>query len=147
MTGAEYLRQWKRANPDKVREYRRRYAKTESFRTYQAAWKKAERQWPKREAVLAKGRARYARDRDKIIAAKRGGGAGLTPKELATLLKRAKGKCAICAKPHKRLVIDHDHTTRRVRGVLCIGCNTFVGYLEKRGALLERARKYMKETK
>lgn len=34
--------------------------------------------------------------------------------------------CAVCGS-HHRLAIDHCHTTGRVRGVLCMGCNIAVG--------------------
>lgn len=45
------------------------------------------------------------------------------------------GKCAMChipAKPGKRLAIDHNHKTSRVRGLLCGICNGRVlGRLER----------------
>jgi hypothetical protein len=58
---------------------------------------------------------------------------GITPEEFAQMLLDQEGVCAICGCPPKEgkaLVIDHDHTTGKVRGALCIGCNTRVGYLE-----------------
>lgn len=35
----------------------------------------------------------------------------------------------------KNLVIDHDHTTKKFRGLLCISCNRFLGYYENSGHL------------
>jgi hypothetical protein len=136
------MRQWKLANPEKVREYRRRWHKTAAYKAYQAAYKKRLRQGPRRAEVLAKQKVRYDRNRERTIAAKRAGGAGLTPEQVAAIYRRAKGKCAICRKPHARLFIDHCHRTGAIRGVLCVGCNTFVGYLEKRKALIARAIQY-----
>lgn len=48
------------------------------------------------------------------------------------LLTEQEGKCAICGilendAPHKKLSIDHDHTTGDVRGLLCSTCNTALG--------------------
>jgi hypothetical protein len=45
------------------------------------------------------------------------------------------GKCAICGKDvdfwdGEHVVLDHDHSTNRARGVLCKKCNTSVGYFE-----------------
>lgn len=49
----------------------------------------------------------------------------LTADEYSTLLERQGGVCAICkTEPkRKRLAVDHDHKTMRVRGLLCTMCN------------------------
>lgn len=54
---------------------------------------------------------------------------GLTTEQVALAVAEQGGRCAICGKV-KRLVVDHHHATGRVRGMLCIRCNTFLGYLE-----------------
>lgn len=33
------------------------------------------------------------------------------------------GRCALCFQEHRRLVVDHDHRTGHVRGMLCGPCN------------------------
>lgn len=40
------------------------------------------------------------------------------------------GKCAICGKEKDKLCIDHDHKTGEVRGLLCIKCNSNLGWYE-----------------
>jgi len=52
----------------------------------------------------------------------------ITLVELVRLKKRAQGKCEIC-KQTRRLVIDHNHTTKKVRGMLCHKCNTMLEYI------------------
>jgi hypothetical protein len=82
---------------------------------------------------------------------------GLSLEDYEALLKRQNHRCAICRAPFdaspRRLHIDHDHATRRVRGALCFRCNIGLGnfrddptlltaasaYLERGGADVERA--------
>lgn len=48
---------------------------------------------------------------------------GLTVEAVAAILTAQGGVCAICAQPPVRPVVDHDHLTRAVRGILCHRCN------------------------
>lgn len=50
---------------------------------------------------------------------------GISTTELQALMQQAKGLCMLCRKKRK-LHIDHDHATGRVRGLLCYRCNVFV---------------------
>ena len=46
------------------------------------------------------------------------------------LLKNQDGACAICGDiPMYRLVVDHNHATGKVRGLLCRQCNLLLGLL------------------
>ena len=75
---------------------------------------------------------------------------GLTYTEYYKILKSQGGGCGICGViPQKcRLHIDHDHKTRKVRGLLCMRCNLGIskhfdedpGKLHRAGTYLERAR-------
>lgn len=46
------------------------------------------------------------------------------------MLEYQEGKCAICGKPSehfkKGLHVDHDHSTKLVRGLLCFACNSLI---------------------
>jgi hypothetical protein len=50
---------------------------------------------------------------------------GVTDAEYARLLAAQGGHCALCPNTPKtrRLHVDHDHATGRVRGLLCYVCN------------------------
>jgi Recombination endonuclease VII len=50
---------------------------------------------------------------------------GVTDAEYERLLAAQGGHCALCPNVPKtrRLHVDHDHATRRVRGLLCYRCN------------------------
>ena len=44
------------------------------------------------------------------------------------MVARQKGLCALCRRrPIERLQVDHSHDTRKLRLLLCLGCNTGFG--------------------
>ena len=47
----------------------------------------------------------------------------MTPEEYAELVIKQGAKCAICGLPFDKLVVDHNHETGKVRGLLCKQCN------------------------
>jgi hypothetical protein len=56
---------------------------------------------------------------------KRANELGVSDEEYAALLEAQHGGCAICGNPPKtrRLSVDHNHRTGKVRGLLCFRCN------------------------
>jgi hypothetical protein len=72
---------------------------------------------------------------------------GMTVDDYLMLLAQQGGCCAICrqAPIQRRLVIDHDHETGQVRGLLCSGCNVGLGNLGDTLAGLQRAVAYLQE--
>jgi len=48
---------------------------------------------------------------------------GLTPRQYIELFHSQGSVCAICKKNRKKMVVDHDHNTGIVRGILCDPCN------------------------
>lgn len=60
---------------------------------------------------------------------------GLTVQQYESLLAKQGGVCAICHRPdpgregYEHLHVDHDHATGLVRGLLCHGCNTALGFV------------------
>lgn len=50
---------------------------------------------------------------------------GITPEQYLAMSVRQGGTCAICKRPPKtrRLHVEHDHTSKRVRGLTCHNCN------------------------
>lgn len=74
---------------------------------------------------------------------------GITPEQHKKLLNMNGGKCCICnLVPQKRtLFIDHCHKTNVIRGVLCMKCNSALGFLNDDINLLKSAIKYLSEEK
>lgn len=52
--------------------------------------------------------------------------------------------CVICGSD-KELVVDHDHKTGVIRGVLCGKCNRGIGLLDDSPERLRRAAVYLEE--
>lgn len=54
-----------------------------------------------------------------------------------------KDSCAICGDYRRKLVIDHDHKTHQVRGLLCSRCNMALGQFGDEISLLRAAIRYL----
>ena len=77
----------------------------------------------------------------------------LTLDTYSQLLRSQHGLCALCGVklstlPPRTVVIDHDHTTGRVRGIVCQSCNSRLRWFDANGfasedAWRERARRYV----
>jgi len=59
------------------------------------------------------------------------------------------GKCAICGGEelghYGRLLVDHDHESKKVRALLCNECNLMVGHSEDSPDLLRAAAEYLEK--
>jgi hypothetical protein len=60
---------------------------------------------------------------------------GLDGAQYRELVREQGNTCALCDRPFVaevlQSVIDHDHITGRVRGLLCQGCNLRLGFFER----------------
>lgn len=85
------------------------------------------------------------------VNAKRLSRASEVQESVADMRKRQRSRCAICGTPEdrtpkKRLHVDHDHETSRVRGLLCSQCNTGLGQFKDDPQRLLAAIEYLKRT-
>lgn len=56
---------------------------------------------------------------------------GITQEQYDAMAQKQNQVCAICHRPPKRvLVVDHDHITGDIRGLLCDRCNVGLGWLK-----------------
>jgi len=72
----------------------------------------------------------------------------MTPEQFEALKEKQGGTCALCNKtesnPHKNLCIDHDHTTGKIRGLLCDNHNRAMGLFKDSIEDMEKAIQYLK---
>lgn len=72
---------------------------------------------------------------------------GITLDEYNTMFDNQKGRCAICNTHQdilrKRLVVDHDHNTNVVRGLLCDKCNRGLGHFNDDIEIITKAVEYL----
>lgn len=78
---------------------------------------------------------------------------GMTPEQFEQMEAAQHNLCALCQQPPKgtsrrtkRLVVDHDHETGKVRGLLCQPCNRALGWFEN-PEWSQRAREYLDRRK
>ncbi len=120
-----------------------------------------------REQVKARARAYYYENREKIRAQQNAKlkdpsfqlaarnyqlkkTFGLTPEQYDQMLAEQGGGCAICGTTNpstariKHFVVDHDHNTQKIRGLLCAKCNLGIGNLREDPEILSRAAEYLR---
>lgn len=69
---------------------------------------------------------------------------GISLSDYNEMLSQQNGKCAICLKEdNRRLAVDHCHSTRKVRGLLCSSCNISIGRMDHDLGQLKRAAAYL----
>lgn len=115
---AEYQRRWRAANADKVRSNQREYH--------------AKNKHKRRQYYI------------KCVY-------GLTPEEYEAMFEAQGRRCAACPNTTpgagRQWNVDHCHTTGKVRGILCHGCNLALGMVYDDPARLRSLADYIESKK
>lgn len=118
----------------------------EERRAYKRQWNKKNKGKYRKQELLWRAQnyerineARFTRNLKKLY--------NITRDEYEAMFVDQKGCCAICKQPqlNKRLGVDHNHQTKKIRGLLCDSCNGGIGLFRERPELLRLAIKYLKE--
>ena len=112
-----------------------------------------------KQGVLVKQYEWNRRNPDKALAIRRRHNLkklfGLTEADYNEMSERQGHACAICGKPEtsrfleriRRLAVDHNHDTGKVRDLLCSDCNRAIGMMQDSPELLEQAALYLRTHK
>jgi|SRR5580704_6607721 hypothetical protein len=102
----------------------------------------SQRKWRKEHPAEAKAYLRNSRYKRLY---------GMTFKEYEALLEKQSGLCAICLRPLPDIdsgrypPVDHDHVTKKVRGIVHGKCNRGIGMFDDNPLFLRRAARYLEE--
>jgi len=71
---------------------------------------------------------------------------GLSQDDYNRMVWEQEDSCAICLDSTKKLVIDHDHKSGKVRGLLCGNCNSGLGFFGDSPRRLRTSIEYLKKS-
>ena len=127
----EYQRQWYLRNKERYKNHCKQWRKNNPERC-------AELQ----KIYRAKNKEMYIKSQRKTDLKRH---YGMTVKEYDCSYDLQRGKCLICDEEKKILCVDHNHTTGKIRGLLCRRCNLGLGFIEKSPKFYLRAQQYLNE--
>jgi hypothetical protein len=98
----------------------------------------------KKQYSPEKSKAYYEANKDKILKRSRGNhlrrAYNLTEEQYDEMVKAQNNLCAICNQPEYRIMktkelkplsVDHNHTTGKIRKLLCNDCNAAIGFAKE----------------
>lgn len=147
-----------RVSPRKGKKFVDENFSKEKRKVYKKAWAlknririlEVGRNWKKknRDKLALQARLRYYSDNQKELDRIRLNKYGITGDEFRTILNRQGHKCPICKRDiTKNLSVDHDHSTGKIRGLICNNCNLAMGNAEDSPTRLRAMAFYLERTK
>lgn len=101
-----------------------------------------------KETIKKRQKEWYDSNTDKVKNEKLLKAYGITLEQYNEMFNKQEGKCAICGINQNELkyalYVDHNHTTKKIRGLLCHKCNTILGYANDKMEILTQAIEYLK---
>lgn len=114
--------------------------------------KKSSKAWyeANKERASVRSKAYRQANKEAIAGARFIAKYGITSQEYKELESSQSGVCAICWGKdrdcrNRPLSVDHDHSTGKVRGLLCGHCNKALGLLNDNLSTVEKAFRYMEK--
>lgn len=147
---AERARVYRQANKERIAEVDRAYRQANKeriakrTRAYHQAHK--ERIAEVHRAYCRVNKERVADRQRSYQPLKRASKYGLTPEDVERMRAQQDNTCPVCCAANPT-DIDHDHTTGKVRGLLCRKCNSVLGFVDDNSEILRRAIAYLERHK
>ena len=146
---------WARNNPDRIKEIKRRYREKnrEAIAQYVREFKQRDPERVRAHKKKWSSSNPIANSMQKVRKRIKAEGISedyrhATASEYAKVLTCQGGGCAICGvtkanRAGHLLMVDHNHATGQLRGLLCNSCNSAIGYLDEDLARIQRAIAYL----
>jgi hypothetical protein len=162
-TASERLKTWAEANPEKAKEFQKirskRWREKHPDRVKRI---NAEQHKKHRKKILARKKNQYRQDPEKArerslkwqknnpekVRAKRIRDSwGMSLQEYDALIDQAGTTCPICKKSfgENPPCLDHDHSTGKIRGIICRVCNSGIGFFHENINVLLNAVEYLRK--
>lgn len=129
----ENKRRWYHQNKSKYVEQHREYNRN--------------RYWSKKDTISKKAKVRYKRLASVIRERNLQSYYGINISDFNAMLEKQNYRCAICEVKQEVLTsvlhVDHDHITKKIRGLLCSNCNFGLGQFKDSPELLRKAITYL----
>ena len=137
----EQKRQWYIENKERLKEVRKEYSKI-----YRLENKDKIKEYDKQYRFKNKDKAKKYQKEYNLKTKY-----NLTPDQYNKMLSDQNNSCKVCnikfninikmITPH----VDHCHTTGKIRGLLCMNCNTSLGFLKEDTKIMQKLIEYVKE--
>lgn len=121
---SEYKKKWYEKHPEKMKQY------NDNRNDKRKEW--------------------YVKNKDKIKDRQLKSLYGISLEEYMILVEQTGGVCPLCntefvlgRKSNKNPVVDHNHKTGKIRGIICGHCNSGLGCFKDNVNILGRAIKYL----
>ena len=129
----EYEKQWRAENKEKIRIKKKEYRDTHQ---------------EEHKEYLEKNKENFKEVRKKHAKSLKFKKYGINEEQYVIMYNKQEGKCAICGTHQEELKstlhIDHNHKTKKIRGLLCFKCNSLLGCANDNIIKLESAIIYLK---
>jgi hypothetical protein len=146
-------------NKEKIRNQQIIYKlkNSEKIKEYNKTWRKNNSEKAKEWVMNNKDKRKIidknykSNNKEKVISYKLKKNYGITLAQYNEMLTNQNNSCLICNTNQnelsKKLVVDHDHLTGKVRGLLCDKCNRGLGHFNDNIETLIQAIKYLGSNK